>query len=202
MLNATTALPGLVLLDLQNEMVATPAQGNPSPLAKAAQDRDVLGAAARALTAFRAAGMPVFHVRLGFRPDYADALSVAPRIARLKQSRAAILGTWGTEFPPEVQPAEGEIVVTKACVNAFFNTSLLSLLHKRGIGEVVLGGVATHMAVESAARYADDAGLAVTVLEDCCAAANHEWHLHSARNILPLFGRVITVDALATQLKP
>ncbi len=201
MTTASASVPALILLDLQNEMVSTPAQGDASPLVKAAQERKVLDAAARALAAFRGARRPVFHVRLGFRPDYADALSVAPRIARLKQSRAAVLGTWGTEFPPQVQPVEGEIVVTKACVNAFFNTSLLRLLYKRGVTEVVLGGVATHMAVEAAARYADDAGLAVTVLEDCCAVANHAWHQHSVQNILPLMGRVTTVDEYAKLLK-
>ncbi|MBN9427403.1 MAG: cysteine hydrolase [Burkholderiales bacterium] len=182
----------LILLDLQNDMVSTPPQGVPSPLAKVAQERGVVPAAARVLAAFRSAGRPVFHVRLGFRPDYADSLSVAPRIGKLKQARTAIVGTWGTEFPPELQPADGEIVITKACVNPFFNTALLSLLHKRGVQEVVLGGVATHMAVESTARYADDAGFAVTVLEDCCAVANPDWHRHSVQNMLPLFGRVVS----------
>ena len=182
----------LILLDLQNDMVSTPPQGTPSPLAKAAQERQVVTAAARVLAAFREAARPVFHVRLGFRSDYADSLSVAPRISKLKQGRVAIVGTWGTEFPTELQPAEGEIVITKACVNPVFNTPLLSLLHKRGIQEVVLGGVATHMAVESSARYADDAGFAVTVLEDCCAVANADWHRHSIANILPLFGRVLS----------
>jgi nicotinamidase-related amidase len=193
----TDPFPALILLDLQNEMVSTPPKGEPSPLAKAAQQRKVLDAAARALAVFRAAGWPVFHVRLGFRPDYADALSVAPRIERLKQSRAAILGTWGTEFPLQAAPADGEIVVTKSCVNAFFNTNLLSLLHKRKVAEVVLGGVATHMAVEAAARYADDAGFSVTILEDCCAAANPDWHRHSIDNILPLMGRVTTAGDYA-----
>ena len=201
MTTSTPAVPALILLDLQNEMVSTPAQGEPSPLAKAAQQRKVVEAAARALAAFRNTNRPVFHVRLGFRQDYADSLSVAPRIARLKQNRAAILGTWGSEFPPALQPAEGEFVVTKACVNPFFNTNLLSLLHKHGVTEVVLGGVATHMAVESTARYADDAGFAVTVLEDCCAVANPAWHQHSIENILPLFGRVTSVDEMVAQLK-
>jgi nicotinamidase-related amidase len=33
-----------------------------------------------------------------------------------------------------------------------------------------------------------DAGFAVTVLKDCCAAPNPDWHRFSIENILPLFG--------------
>ena len=33
-----------------------------------------------------------------------------------------------------------------------------------------------------------DAGFAVTVLENCCAAPNPAWHLFSVKNMLPLFG--------------
>lgn len=188
----------LILLDLQNEMVSTRADGQTPPLAKASQDRNVVEHAATALAAFRKSGLAVFHVRLGFRADYGDALSVAPRIIKLKENKAAILGAWGTEFPTELKPADDEIIITKACVNPFFNTPLLSLLHQRGVKEVVLGGVATHMAVESTARYADDAGFAVTVLEDLCAVANEAWHEHSVKNILPLFGAVTnTADYIA-----
>ena len=53
-------------------------------LAKIVEDRGVLVNARRCLEAARAAGMAVVHVRLGFRPDYADCLSVAARIGGLK----------------------------------------------------------------------------------------------------------------------
>jgi nicotinamidase-related amidase len=84
------------------------------------------------------------------------------------------------------------MIVTKQCVNPFFNTGLLSWLLKNGIKEIAIGGVATNLVVEATARYADDAGLAVTVLEDCCASPNPEWHRFSVEKMLPLFGRVIS----------
>lgn len=186
----TSSDTALLLLDLQNEMVDPKGKVGGGGLAKICEDRKVLQNAAQALSAARKANLRVAHIRLGFRADYADALSVAPRIAKLKEAQAAILGTWGTEFPEALTPQDGELVVTKQCVNPFYNTGLMNWLFRNGVRRVVMGGVATNLVVEMTARAADDAGLAVTVLEDCCASPSAEWHRFSVENIIPLFGSV------------
>lgn len=180
----------LLLLDLQNEMVDVRGKVGGGGLAKVVEERGVLAKAAAALAHAREARSPVVHVRLGFRPDYADALSIAPRIERLKAHRAAVLGTWGTEFPEVLAPRDDELVVTKQCVNPFHNTGLLNWLLARGIRHIAIGGVVTNLVVESTARAADDAGLGVVVLEDLCAAPNLAWHQFAIENTLPLFGKV------------
>jgi nicotinamidase-related amidase len=101
----TTSQTALLLLDLQNEMVDPNGKIGAGGLAKVVAERGVLDKAAKALAAARNAGVPVVFVRLGFRPDYSDALSVAPRVEKLKANKAAMLGTWGTEFPESIQPA-------------------------------------------------------------------------------------------------
>lgn len=164
-------------------------------LARVVAERGVLANAARALAAARKRRDAVVYVRLGFRKDYADALSVAPRIARLKASGAAVLGEWGTEFPPAIAPGTDELVVTKQCVNPFFGTGLLNWLSHGGIKQLVIGGVVTNLVVESTARAADDAGFLVTVLEDCCAAPNADWHRFAVEQTLPLFAQVTSTDA-------
>lgn len=200
-MNIDAKSSALLLLDLQNDMVDAKGKVGGGGLAKVVAERRVLTNAARALAAARAASLMVVHVRLGFRADYADALSVAPRIGKLKEHQAAILGSWGTEFPDAVRPDAAEFVITKQCVNPYFNTGLLSLLAQRGIRRVVLGGVATNLVVESTARYSDDAGLAVTVLEDCCASPNAEWHAFAVEKMLPLFGDVVSTDAFIAALR-
>ena len=187
----------LLLLDLQNEMVDLKGKVGVGGLAKIVEDRGVLVNAVRAMDRARLRKMPVVFVRLGFRADFADVLSVAPRIARLKANGAAILGTWGTEFPASLTPREEDLIVTKQCVNPFYGTGLLNWLLSRKITRVVIGGVATNLVVESAARAADDAGLAVTVLEDCCASPNPSWHQFSIDNMIPLFGDVSTSTTYA-----
>lgn len=190
----------LLLLDLQNEMIDPAGKVGGGGLAKVAAERGVVPNATRLLEGARARGMKVFHIRLGFRPDYADALSVAPRVRKLIENGAAQVGTWGTEFPEPLTPREGEVVITKQCVNPFFNTGLLSLLSMGGIRRVILSGVATNLVVEATARFAEDAGFAITIAEDACASPNPQWHEFTAQNILPLFGDVISTDQVLANL--
>ena len=181
----------LLLLDLQNEMVDPAGKIGAGGLAKVVDQRSVLSKAAAAIAHARNNKIPVVYVRLGFRPDYLDALSVAPRIEKLKANQAAILGSWGTEFPDAIAPRDEDYLVTKQCVNPFYNTGLLNWLQSRGIAQITIGGVVTNLVVESTARAADDAGLKVRVLEDLCAAPNPEWHDFAIRNTLPLFAEVM-----------
>ncbi len=184
----------LLLLDLQNEMVDPKGKIGAHGLAAVVEQNGVLDNARRALGAARKAGLDVVHVRLGFRPDYRDCLSVAPRIATLKANGAAIAGEWGSEFHPSVAPAEGELVITKQCVNPFFNTGLLTWLLQNGIKRLYLGGVATNLVVESSVRFADDAGFEPVVIRELCAAPNPAWHDFAIDNIIPVFGKVIGID--------
>ncbi|WP_417623133.1 cysteine hydrolase family protein [Parasphingorhabdus sp.] len=182
----------LLLLDLQNEMVDPKGKVGAHGLAKIVEDRGVLVNAKHCLDSARKAGMAVVHVRLGFRPDYVDCLSVAARIEGLKNNRAAIVGEFGTEFHPMVAPLDGELVITKQCVNPFFNTGLMTWLMQNGIKRLYMGGVATHLVVESAARFADDAGFAPVVIEDICAAPNPALHDHFIAMIASAVGTVST----------
>lgn len=188
----------LLLLDLQNEMVDPKGKVGAHGLAKIVEDRGVLTNAKRCLEAARAAGMAVVHVRLGFRSDYADCLSVAARITGLKSNQAAIVGEFGTEFHPMVAPLADELVITKQCVNPFFNTGLMTWLMQNGIQRLYLGGVATHLVVESTARFADDAGFAPVVIEDICAAPNPALHDHSIAMIAPAVGTVSNTEAFVS----
>lgn len=185
----------LLLLDLQNEMVDPKGKVGMHGLARIVDERGVLENARQCLIAARAAEMAVVHVRLGFRSDYADCLSVAARIGGLKTNRAAIVGEFGTEFHPHVAPRDEELVITKQCVNPFFNTGLMTWLMQSGIKRLYLGGVATHLVVESTARFADDAGFAPVVIEDICAAPNPALHDHFINMIAPAVGTVSSTAA-------
>lgn len=190
----------LLLLDLQNEMVDPKGYFGAMGMAKAVAEGNVLANARKTLDAARKAGIAVVFVRLAFRADYADGLSVAPRVAKFKAAKAAILGNWGTEFPAELQPLPGEMIINKQAANPFFNTGLHTWLMSRGIKKLALCGVATNNAVEMCARFADDAGFASTVIEDCCAAGNPEMHRFEIDKILPQFAEIKTADAWIKQL--
>jgi nicotinamidase-related amidase len=89
-----------------------------------------------------------------------------------------------------VAPLADERVIRKCGFGPFVGTNLEAYLHTIAPREVVMGGVSTNHVVESAVRYASDAGFRVVVLEDLCAAANPEAHRFTVEEILPSFATV------------
>ena len=190
----------LLILDVQNELVDPKGKVGSQGFAKVVETRQLLPKIAGLLAAFRAQSLPVAFVNVGFRADYADAISRSSRLEHLKKINGIVIGTWGTEFPEAILPLPSEIVHTKRAVNPFYNTQLLTWLQRQGVDTVALTGCYTHMVVDSAARYADDAGLFVKVIEDCCASPDPELHRIECEKILPLFGRVISSETLLGEL--
>ncbi len=190
----------LLVLDMQNEMVDPKGKVGATGFARIVEEAGLVPRIAAVIAAARAKDYPVVFVRVGFRADYLDVLSRAPRVAKLKSMQAVQIGTWGLEFPQALAPLANEMVFTKQAVNPFFNTGLLTWLARNGIEGVALCGVFTHMVVDSTARYADDCGFAVTVLSDCCASPDPELHRVEVEKILPLFGQVVSAADFAATL--
>lgn len=182
----------LLVLDMQNELIDPRGKVGAKGFANVVEQRRLVEKTRAVLDVMRAKGLPVAFVRVGFRADYADAISQSARLERLKKMKAIVIGTWGLEFPDAIKPLASEIVYTKRAVNPFFNTGLLTWLRRHEVTTLALTGVYTHMVVDSAARYADDAGFVVKVLEDCCASPDPELHRVECEKILPLFGTVIS----------
>src|ERR1700709_1831495 len=155
----------LIILDMQNELIDPNGKVGSKGFSKVVTERKLVEKLASAAKEMRARKQPVVFVRVGFEPGYIDALSRSARADHLKEVNALVIGEFGTEFPAALSPLPGELVVTKRAVNPFHNTNLLGWLLHHGVERVVLGGVYTHMVVDSTARHADDSGLVVTVLE-------------------------------------
>jgi nicotinamidase-related amidase len=111
--------------------------------------------AAKLADEFRAAGVPVIHVRhvsLGkgatfFRPD-----------------------TEGAEFHPLATPRSGEKIFVKHYPNSFRETGLHEYLGSLGIRTIHLAGAMTNMCIDTATRAGFDLGYKMIVHADCCAA--------------------------------
>ena len=191
-----TADTALLLLDYQ---VALAQEGDlclAPPLAAQVRERDVVATASRVLAAARAAGVPVIHVRLAFDPTYRLRTNRLPRFEVYPSNGRMLAGSPEAEIIAPLAPRDGEPVVDKGCVDPFVGTPLRDVLAAEGVGHVVLGGIATHLVVESAARHASDSGLQVSVVEDMCAAPDPALHEHAVTRTLPLFASVRTADEL------
>lgn len=193
----TTATKALLMLDYQVALCEEGPHLRMPPLAAQIAERGVLATAERVLAAARAAGTLVVHVRLAFDPSYRLRTNRLPRFDPYEEQRAMLADSPEAQIVKALAPADGEPVVDKGCVDPFVGTALRDVLAAEGVTEVVLGGVATNLVVESAARHASDSGLQVTVVEDMCASFRPDFHEFSVTNMLPLFGSVIGSAELA-----
>ena len=105
------------------------------------------------LAAWRAARMPLVHVRHASRSP----------------GGAFRAGTPGFAFKPEAAPLEGETVITKEVNSGFIGTALERHLREGGIDTVVLCGLTTDHCVSTTARMAGNLGFDTIVVEDACA---------------------------------
>lgn len=196
MTNPRTAL---LMLDYQVALVEEGPHLKMPPLAEQVRERDVLATAARVLEHARESDWLVVHVRLAFDPSYVLRTNRLPRFDPYAENRVMLRDSPEAQIVKQVAPIDGEAIVDKGAVDPFVGTPLLHVLAAEGVGTVVLGGVATNLVVESAARHASDAGLQVTMVEDMCASFRADFHEFSMTNILPFFGQVTSSAALIGQ---
>ncbi|MCR6032833.1 isochorismatase family protein [Nocardioides sp. zg-579] len=196
----THSRKALLLLDYQVALCEEGPHLRMPPLAAQVAERGVLVTAEKVLAAARTAGWLVVHVRLAFDPSYVLRTNRLARFDAYPDQRAMLTDSPEAKIVQALAPLPGEPVVDKGCVDPFVGTPLLQVLAAEGVGEVVLGGVATNLVVESAARHASDAGLQVTVVEDMCASFRPDFHEFSVANMLPLFGTVTSAEELLGSL--
>ncbi|MBI0384557.1 isochorismatase family protein, partial [Streptomyces albiflaviniger] len=90
----------------------------------------------------------------------------------------------------------GDIVVTKHTWGAFHGTDLDLQLRRRGATQVVLGGIATSIGVESTARAAYAHGYHVTLATDAMTDMDADAHRNSVEKIFPRLGETDSTDAI------
>lgn len=183
-----TTRSALVVIDLQEGIL--PFAGGPW-----SADQVVDNAAALAKKC-RETDRPVFLVRVGWSPDFAEALKQpvdAPNPAH------ALPDNWW--HPPVALGQEAsDIVVIKRQWGAFYGTDLELQLRRRGIDTIILCGIATNIGVESTARHAWELGFSLVIAEDACSAANTEQHNSSINAIFPRIARVRSTEEIIAAL--
>jgi len=143
----------LVLIDLQNDYFPGGSMELVGADAAVAQ-------AAQLLKAFRAKGLPVFHVQ---------------HISKRAGATFFLPGTRGAEIHAAVQPQGKEPVTVKHFPNSFRETTLLDSLRSAGIAKVTFAGMMTHMCVDTTVRAAADLGLQCSLAADACATRDLQY---------------------------
>ena len=181
----TTAL---VLIDLQNGIVAMPVEPRSGPV--------IVEGAKHLAARFRAAGAPVVLVHVGFAGDFADALR-QPVDQPAQRPPGGLPAGWSTLVDGLQEP--GDIVVLKRNWGAFHGTDLDLQLRRRGIQRIVLCGIATNFGVESTARAAWELNYGVVIVEDLCAGVSRDLHAMAVHHIFPRLAQVVQAEQIEFQ---
>ncbi len=99
-----------------------------------------------------------------------------------------------SQFVPEIQPKNDEIVITKATDSALTGTNLRLTLSNIGIKNVVVAGIFTDQCISSSVRSLADESFNVIVVEDCCAAATDKLHYNELEIINMIYCHVVSSD--------
>lgn len=181
----------LVLIDYINEIVHPDGKLAGKGYADFISRHDTSAKVADVLAKARQEGWIVCHVRVGFDAGYVSHPETSPLFGAAKKFGALNQDAWGCEFVDFASSKDGEAVVQKRRVSAFFNTELDTVLRVNGVSNVYFGGCATDLAVQAAVRDAHDRDFAAIVVSDACAAANDEDHETS----LPVLSKIAKVCA-------
>ncbi len=105
---------------------------------------------------------------------------------------AGSMGTWWRDMITIDDPLSAIIpdfdfsnrfVISKNQYDAFYETSLEGILHKKGIAQVVVSGVMTHLCCETTARSAFVRGFEVFFVIDGTATYNEDYHVATLLNL-------------------
>lgn len=164
-LNLDRAKTALLSMDMHNVIVERVPEG---------QRAKVVATVRRVLDGARQVGLLVVYVAVARRREFMSPRNKFMGATGFVTNPAEIAERM--KIVEAVAPLEGEPIVRKPRISAFYGTELQSILASRDVHTIVLTGVATNFVVESTARYAADADYRVIVLEDCCGAFSQEEH--------------------------
>lgn len=164
-------------------------------------DEAVLDAATRAVDAARGAGVPVFFVRVAFRPGFPEAGERNAAFRAVAQAGDAMTQDHpATQVHDAFKPRPDEPVVVKRRVSAFSGSDLEVLLRAAEADSLVLAGISTSGVVLSTLRQAADLDYRLTVLADACGDLDPDVHRVLTEKVFPRQAVVTTTDEWAQTL--
>ena len=175
---------GLLLIDIQNDYF-------PGGAMECHESLDAGKKAGLLLDFARARGIEPIHIRhISTRPNATFFLP----------------GTRGAEISDLVSPVPGEKVVEKQYPNSFRETELYSHLHEKGVKNLIIAGMMSHMCIDATIRAAADLGFTCILAHDACATRDLTFQditvpapqVHAAymSSLSGLYARVISTDEI------
>jgi gluconolactonase len=194
------ARTALIIQDLQNDVIIEGGAFADSGAPAHATAQNVVGNVAKLADACRAAGAPVIHVWYIVDAGAAGLRQNAPLFQGVREANALVRGSWGAAPADGLEPKDGDHVVEKMRMNAFFETRLDILLRGLGVDTIVVSGAWTNMSIEHTCRHGADAGYEVVVVSDGTSTVNDEWQNAALNYAMTNVGKVATCGQVTDAL--
>jgi nicotinamidase-related amidase len=166
----------VTVFNMQNEIVHPDGHIGARGNAALVRDRGVLRNTAAVLGQARQAGAAIFYIGSGYNDRYDGLNRSVALFADSEPGGLLQVGSWGAQFHADVAPHDGEVVLYRPGIGSFSSTPIGELLPGPDDAHIYIAGVSTRLVVEAAVFEFTDRGYAVSVLEDCCAAASPQAH--------------------------
>ena len=187
MTNSSMTNPGLMVIDLTNDFLATWEEARRAALIAATNDL---------VRHFRDRGHPVIWVRQDFRADLSDAfLEMRDRNVKLN-----IIGTVGAELDGHLETLNSDIMIVKKRYSPFFGTDLDAMLADKGIGSLVIAGINTHACVRMAAIDAYQRDMRVILASEAIDSYDEEHARVSLKYMDGKVARVMGNEAIKAEI--
>jgi nicotinamidase-related amidase len=195
----TTAV---VTVEMQRGVIGDLVSDN--ALKRAVIDKKIIPAAARLVTAARAAGVRVVHATVGLRADRAG-LTINNRIMAMvvKGPDQVLQGSPEAELIPELGPEPADIVCGRIHgLTPFTGTELDPILRNLGVRTIVPVGVSVNEALLGTCLTAADLGYRIVLPVDAVAGVPEEYAAAVIQHTLALITNPATVDEVVAAWKP
>lgn len=189
----------LLLVHMQNGITKAPSPLEPLGHIRATWEDGAVPKMQELLKAFRDKGLPVIFVNA-----YTPVDTKYPVYGRfwpsVEKSKVNSMGTRDVEVIDELAPTAGEPVFYNWPFGIFQGNDLEKYLVDQGIETVVLAGVATGMAIGTAAFALADRFYNLIVPGDASTDGNKELHEIVFKAMIPAIGLVTTTDDVIAHL--
>ncbi len=147
----------------------------------------------------RQKGMPVIHTQVRYNPGTFEDGGVW--IKKAPVLKDLVEGNRYAKFCKGVEPAKGELVITKNYASCFFGTSLAATLTAMGVDTLIITGCTTSGCIRASAVDAVQHGFRPIVVRECVGDRHDGPHEANLFDINAKYGDVISKAEAMKYLK-
>jgi nicotinamidase-related amidase len=184
----------LVVVDMQNDFLL------PEGLLRVWGGPAVVPRINRLFNLFRSAARPIVFTRHIYERPEVDGGATARFWGADANSQLLREGTWHSDLYAALHRQPGDRVLSKRRYSGFYGTDLELLLRTEGVRQVVVTGVCSNICCEATAHDAFFRDFDVFFTLDGTGGTSEEAHLAALRSIAFAYGKVVTVDDIASRV--